>query len=44
MVQHALKENRFPSTRMPIVFISFGLGAVTAITFGALLSGQIQTT
>jgi len=42
VVQHALKENKFPSTRIPIVFISFGLGAVTAIAFGALLSGKVH--
>jgi len=40
LVQHALPENKFPTARLPIVFISFGLGAITAIAFGALLSGK----
>ena len=41
LVQHALPEDRFPTARLPIVFISFGLGAITAIAFGALLSGKV---
>jgi uncharacterized membrane protein YidH (DUF202 family) len=42
LVQHALPENKFPTARLPIVFISFGLGAITATAFGALLSGNIN--
>ena len=42
LVQHALTENRFPATRIPIAFISFFLGAITVVAFGALLSGKVQ--
>lgn len=42
MIQNALPENRFPVARLPMVFISFCLGAITVIAFGALLSGKVQ--
>ncbi|KAF8800058.1 hypothetical protein BYT27DRAFT_7118316 [Phlegmacium glaucopus] len=40
LVQHALPENKFPPARLGIAFISFGLGSITTIAFGALLSGK----
>jgi len=43
LVQYALPEDKFPTARLPIVFISFGLGAITAIAFGALLSGKVPS-
>ena len=35
--------NKTDSLQYLIVFISFGLDAVTVIAFGALLSGKVQS-
>ncbi|KAF8148193.1 hypothetical protein B0H34DRAFT_778410 [Crassisporium funariophilum] len=38
-VQHALPEKKFPTARFSIVFISFVLGGINVVVFGALLGG-----
>ncbi|KAH9477305.1 hypothetical protein JR316_0009509 [Psilocybe cubensis] len=40
-IQHALPEQKFPVARISIAFISFVLGALVVVIFGALLSERV---